>query len=101
MTQLNIENSQNAEGCVTGGFVQGKGMEIFWQDGLIVDGVQTGAFVTDVLHAGLQRLEAYNETNLRTRETSIAITKIEEAILWLGARRSDRVARGVADTYQP
>jgi hypothetical protein len=36
-----------------------------------------------------------------TRETSLAITKLEEALHWLAARTADRVRRGVEGTSQP
>ena len=58
-------------------------IDINWQDGIIGDGVQTGAFIEDVLEAARQRLLFFNGTKFRCRENSVAITKIEEALHWL------------------
>ena len=96
---MEASNERNAQGFISGGTVAGPGMIIQWQDGPMVAAVQTGTLVDDVLWAAQQRLEAYDETGLKCRENSIAITKIEEARLWLAKRHADRVKRGVAHTY--
>mgnify|MGYP001588603520 CR=1 FL=1 len=75
-------------------------VDIRWQDGPLANGEWNGALVDDVLWAAQQRLEAYQDTELRCRENAIAITKIEEARHWLQARQLDRTKRGVQGTYQ-
>lgn len=59
-----------------------------------------GVFVESLLEVAKQRLLAVNVGDLATRDTAIAITKIDEAIMWLEKRQSDRRIRGVEGTYQ-
>lgn len=61
---------------------------------------QSGVFTESLLEVCRKYLVENNVGDLASRETSIAITKIEEAQLWLGKRAEDRKARGVQATYQ-
>ena len=72
---------------------------IRWQDGIVEPEGQNGAFIEDVLEAARQRLQFFNSTKFRCRENSLAITKIEEALMWLDARTKTRVTQGVENTY--
>lgn len=74
-------------------------IDINWQDGIIGDGVQNGAFIEDVLEAARQRLLFFNGTKFRCRENSIAITKIEEVLQWLDWRTRQRLLQEVENTY--
>ena len=76
------------------------GLLIHWQDGIVGDDGQTGAFVEDVLEAARQRLLFFNSTRFRCRENSIAITKIEEALQWLDWRTRQRLLQDVENTYE-
>lgn len=60
---------------------------------------QTGVFVESLLETIVHRLKTVNVGELASKETSVAITKVEEAILWLGKRSEDRRVRGVEGTY--
>lgn len=100
MTPLQIVNRHDDQGNVTGGYVEGVGLAVAWQDGPLLNGQQTGAFVEDLLLASVARLRAYQDTRLHCRENALAITHIEEAIHWLEHRQRDRTARGVQGTYQ-
>lgn len=51
----------------------------------------------EVLAMLIDRLRFLGE-KLPCRENSIAVTKIEEALLWLNKRTADRKARGVEGT---
>lgn len=42
----------------------------------------------------------YKSTLVPSRQTAIAITKLEEAAMWLENRSKDREERGVQDTYK-
>lgn len=53
------------------------------------------AVVIDRLR-GFQSCEKF-----RNRETAIALTKLEESLLWLNKRTRDRVERGVEGTLKP
>lgn len=61
---------------------------------------QEGVFVESLLEVCLTHLQSVNQSHLASRETSLAITKIEEALFWQGKRAEDRKRRGVQGTYQ-
>lgn len=102
-----IENNQDANGNPAGGSVSGVGLKIDWQNGPLGRGENriepNGAFVETVISAAVQRIEWYqtaSEGKFRCRENAIAITKLEEALLWLDKRTRDREARQVEGTHQ-
>lgn len=82
----------------TGGNTTSIGISIEWQDGIKNNG-QNGAFIEDVITAAIQRLEFFNDSKFRCRENSLAITKLEEALLWLNYRTANRQNQGVENTY--
>lgn len=94
-------HERDLEGNVTGGLTTGIGLTIQWQDGPLEGGEQTGAQVDDVLEAALGRLRAFQETGFKCRENAIAITKIEEALMWQQRRTAGRVERGVEGKNEP
>lgn len=57
-----------------------------------------GILDTDLLEIVRDRLVAFNKGEFATRENAIAITKIEEALLWMNKRVEDRAERGVLGT---
>lgn len=61
---------------------------------------QEGFFTETMLETCAKYLRDVNVGELANREAAIAITKIEEALLWLGKRAEDRKRRGVQGTYQ-
>jgi hypothetical protein len=61
---------------------------------------QTGFFTETLLTTCKQYLEENNVGELASRETSMAITKLDEALMWLAKRAEDRRLRGVQGTYQ-
>lgn len=69
------------------------------RDGQFVT-VSDGTTNEEVLKVLIHRL-TYQSKKLPSRETSIAITKLEEALLWLQKRTQDRIARGVEGTPNP
>ena len=100
-------NSVNEDGFPAGGFAQGTGIDIEFQNGpLGRDGeriVPNGAFVEDLIDVVIQRINFYQtaaEGKFRCRENAIAITKLEEAGLWLDKRTRDREARQVEGTHE-
>lgn len=102
--ECKIENNNDEKGNPAGGHVEGKGLAVIWQNGpLGRDGERiepNGAFVETVLSAALQRIIYYQESKFKCRENAIAITKIEEALLWLDKRTRDREARQVEGTHK-
>lgn len=82
------------------GEMQKQVIYIAWQDGIVGDAGQNGAFVEDVIEAARQRIQFFNSNpRFRCRENSLAITKLEEALQWLDWRTRNRVAQGVENTY--
>lgn len=101
---IECENNLDYSGRPAGGSVHGTGLVIRWQDGPLGRGTgraePNGAFVETVLRAALQRIEHYQETQFRCRENALAITKIEEALHWLGSRTARRETAGVEGTHE-
>lgn len=97
-----VENNLDASGNPTGGRVVGTGLEIIWQDGPLGRGADrkapNGAFVETVISAVIERIKFY-QTKFPCRENALAITKLEEANMWLDKRTADREDRGVEGTH--
>lgn len=60
---------------------------------------QAGLFTETMLQVCKQYLEGVNVGPMATRETSMAITKIDEALMWIQKRADDRKRREVQGTY--
>lgn len=61
---------------------------------------QVGMFTESLLEVCRQYLTSQNVGEMATRETSQAITKIDEALMWINKRSEDRRMRGVQATYK-
>lgn len=61
---------------------------------------QEGVFTETLLQVSKEYLESVNVGPLATRETSMAITKIDEALMWINKRAEDRKLREVQGTYK-
>ena len=59
-----------------------------------------GVLDTDLLEIVRDRLKAFNQGEYATRENALAITHIEEALMWMNKRVEDRAERGVLGTTQ-
>lgn len=103
------ENEVDGDGNPAGGYVQGTGIEIDWQDGALGRvGTEeregpNGAFVEDVIDAARQRIQFYQEAaggRFKCRENAIALTKLDEALLWLDSRTARRVKQAVEGTHE-
>lgn len=55
---------------------------------------ENGTTLEEMLRVSIERLKDLN-TRFACRENSIAITKMEEALMWLNKRTENRKARGV------
>lgn len=60
---------------------------------------ENGTTLEEMLRVSIERLQNLN-SRFACRENSIAITKMQEALMWLNARTADRTARGVEGTHQ-
>lgn len=101
----------DGNGNPAGGATTGRGFSITWQDGpLVVDGERkepNGAFVEDVIRAAIGRLRFYQTDGhqeprgrFACRENALAITHLEEGLMWLQKRTHDREMRAVEGTHQ-
>lgn len=101
--ELDVLNTVDGRGNPTGGYVRATGLSIDWQDGPLgrPPAEPNGCFTETVIRAALQRLQFYNDSQYSCRENSLAITKLEEALHWLRARREEREARGVQGLHAP
>ena len=54
----------------------------------------------DLIVMVIDRLESFQDSEFKCRENAVAITKLQEALMWLRKRTEDREARGVEGTYQ-
>lgn len=61
---------------------------------------QEGFFTETLIQTAKQYLESVNVGPLASRETSMVITKLDEALMWIQKRADDRKLRGVQGTYQ-
>jgi len=69
--------------------------EIPVQTGTVLECGHNGAQIEDLLMVCLIRLKSFQAQAFPCRENAIAITKLEEALMWLDKRTADRVERGV------
>ena len=59
-----------------------------------------GVLDTDLLEIVRDRLKCFQAGEFATRENAIALTHIEEALLWMNKRVEDRIERNVLGTYE-
>lgn len=72
--------------------------EVKFQKGPIKENGINGVSNEDLLAIVQTRLEYFQKGEFACRENQIAITKIEEALLWLTKRTIERTLRGVEGT---
>lgn len=58
----------------------------------------SGVLDTDLLEIVRDRLNGFQNGKFATRENAIALTHIEEALLWMNKRVEDRIERNVLGT---
>ena len=97
------KNYNDPDGMPYGGFAAGTGIDIKWQEGPLGRGEDrkepNGAFVETVIDIARQRIDYYQNSIFKCRENAIAITKLEEALMWLNKRTQDREIRQVEGTH--
>ncbi len=77
----------------------GKGVLIQFQKGPRKEfDSNPGVLDTDLLEICRHRLQCFQQGKYATRENAIALTHIEEALLWMNKRVEDRSERGVLGT---
>ena len=71
---------------------------IKFQKGPVKENGLNGLFHEDLIIILIDRLTSLNDSEYRCKENSCAITKLEEAQMWLRKRTEDRRNRGVLGT---
>jgi hypothetical protein len=106
--KINERHEIDAVGNLSGGETTATGIDIRWQKGPLGRGADrkepNGAFVEGVIQAAIGRLQFYQtamDRKFACRENAIALTKLEEALMWLEKRTADREAREVEGTHTP
>jgi hypothetical protein len=61
---------------------------------------QSGLLDTDLLEIVRDRLAHFQQGEFSTRENSIALDHIEEALLWMNKHAEDRIERNALGTYE-
>lgn len=73
--------------------------EIHFQEGPIKECGVNGVMNEDLLVMVIRRLECFQNSEFKCRENACAITKLEEALLWLRKRTMGRENRSVEGTH--
>lgn len=71
---------------------------INFQNGVIKENGVNGCQNEDLIAIVIDRLQSFQKSKFNCRENALAITKLEEALMWLNKRTNDRIARGVEGT---
>lgn len=69
-----------------------------FQEGPIKENGVNGVCNEDLIAMVICRLEHFQKSEYSCRENAVAITKLEEALLWLRKRTMGREQRGVEGT---
>jgi len=72
---------------------------IHFQEGPIKECGVNGVCNEDLIAMVITRLEHFQKSEFACRENALAITKLEEAMLWLRKRTMGREQRGVEGTH--
>jgi len=78
--------------------IAGRFGNIRFQNGPIKENGVNGCHQEDLLAIVIDRLEHFQAGEFKCRENALALTKIQEGLLWLQSRTADRTMRGVEGT---
>lgn len=102
---MKSEHWNDPSGNPAGGFTDGTGFAISWQNGPLGSGADrrepNGAFVEDVIKACIDRLDWYQSGKFNCWHNEAALVSLRDALKALDERTKDRVARGVEGTHSP
>lgn len=72
--------------------------KIHFQEGPIKDCGVNGVAIEDLIAMCIDRLEHFQNSKFNCRENEMAITKLQESLMWLRKRTLDREAKGIEGT---
>lgn len=111
--EITYNNVCDENGNPTGGDSKSTGVSIDWQNGPLgwdyekntfPEGVKpNGAFVETVILHCIQRLQFFQAAankKFACRENAIALTKLEESLMWLQRRHNNRVVNKVQGEHK-
>jgi len=78
----------------------GKNVNLGFQNGAIKEVGANGLTHEALIAIILDRLRSFQEGPYKCRDNALAITKLEEALMWLNHRTREREARGVEGTME-
>ena len=73
--------------------------DVIFQKGPIKENGVNGVSNEDLLVMVIDRLYSFQDSPFKCRENAIAITKLEEALMWLGKRTADRERKNIEGTH--
>jgi hypothetical protein len=73
-------------------------LNVSFQNGPIKENGINGCQNEDLLAIVIDRLQGFQSGQFKCRENALALTKCEEALMWLRKRTQDRIDRGVEGT---
>lgn len=73
--------------------------KINFQKGPIKESGINGCHNEDLISIVIDRLRCFQQGDYKCRENALAITKLEEALMWLRTRTENREKRGVEGTH--
>jgi hypothetical protein len=76
------------------------GVRIDFQNGPLKENAPNGLSIEALLAIAEDRLLGFQSGEYACRENALALTKLQEAMMWLHKRTRDRMARGVEGTNQ-
>lgn len=72
---------------------------VHFQEGPIKECGINGVCNEDLIAMAIRRLQGFQGSEFKCRENAMAITKLEESLMWLRKRTNDREVRGVEGTH--
>lgn len=100
LRELNTKKQEAMDGSPSAINDVGGYVHIKFQCGPISEVGVNGTSIENILALLIERLQGFQTSNFRCRENALAITKIEEAIMWLEYRTKRRIRQGVEGTMQ-
>lgn len=70
-----------------------------FQNGPILEAGVNGAMDENLIAIVMKRLQSFQESPYSCRENAMALTKLEEAMMWMKKRTNDRELRNVEGTH--
>ena len=72
---------------------------VSFQNGPIKEAGVNGVMNEDLIAIVIDRMRGFQSGDYRCRDNALALTKLEEALMWLRNRTNEREARGVEGTH--